>query len=136
MLPFAVSVFRISSPVGGVLGAFFIARLYGIDLSPVQMATVAILVVAMSLGGVGLPGGSSFFVVYVPVFLAVGLPVEGVAVLLALDSIPDVFRTMTNVTADMAAATVLARHSGARIPEAAPTGGSVPVPVGPAQALP
>ncbi|MEO7965449.1 MAG: cation:dicarboxylase symporter family transporter, partial [Gemmatimonadaceae bacterium] len=45
----------------------------------------------------------------VPVLLAAGLPVEGMGILLGVDTIPDMFRTTTNITGDMAAAVVLAR---------------------------
>ena len=48
-------------------------------------------------------------VVMVPVLMAAGLPVEGMGILLGVDTIPDMFRTATNVTADMSAAVVLGR---------------------------
>ncbi|MDQ6611880.1 MAG: dicarboxylate/amino acid:cation symporter, partial [Gemmatimonadota bacterium] len=55
----------------------------------------------------GIPGGS--IIVMVPVLLAVGLPVGAIAILLGVDTIPDMFRTVTNVTGDLAAATILNR---------------------------
>jgi Na+/H+-dicarboxylate symporter len=48
--------------------------------------------------------------VVAPVLTSVGIPVSGIALLLALDAIPDMFRTMTNVTADFAAGSILARR--------------------------
>lgn len=110
VLPLAVAVFRLSGPVRMTVGALFIAHLYGISLSATQVATVAFTSVLMSIGGVGLPGGAGFFVI-IPVFLAVGLPVEGVGILLAVDTIPDMFQTVNNVTADMAVTTIVARSS-------------------------
>ena len=49
-------------------------------------------------------------------FLAVGLPIEGVGILLAVDTIPDMFQTVNNVTADMAATTIVARFSKTPLP--------------------
>ena len=120
VLPLAVSVFRMGGPIRMTVGALFIARLYGIELNAAQVATVAVTAVFMSLGSVGLPSGAGFFVI-VPVFSAVGLPVEGVGILLAVDTIPDTFNTVNNVTADMAAATIIARHSTSTSPS--PIGG-------------
>jgi DAACS family dicarboxylate/amino acid:cation (Na+ or H+) symporter len=69
----------------------------------------------------GIPGGS--IIVMVPVLMAAGLPVDGIGLLLGVDTIPDMFRTTTNVTGDMAAATVLARYeqdTGPAAPASAP----------------
>jgi len=117
VLPLAVAIFRLSGPIRMTVGALFIAHLYGIPLSAMQIATVAFTSVLMSIGGVGLPGGAGFFVI-IPVFLAVGLPIEGVGILLALDTIPDMFQTVNNVTADMAVMTIVARFSKTSLPDA------------------
>jgi Na+/H+-dicarboxylate symporter len=61
----------------------------------------------MSIGGVGLPSGASYFAPITPVFLAVGLPVEAIALLFAVDTIPDMIATVTNVTGDMAVTTIV-----------------------------
>jgi Na+/H+-dicarboxylate symporter len=45
-----------------------------------------------------------------PLYASLGLPVEGIGILIALDLFPDVLKTLTNVTADMVAATILARR--------------------------
>ena len=116
VLPLAVAVFRLSGPVRMTVGALFIAHLYGIPLGAMQIATVALTSVLMSIGGVGLPGGAGFFASFVPVFLAVGLPIEGVGILLAVDTIPDMCQTVNNVTADMAATTIVARFSNTPLP--------------------
>ena len=111
VLPLAVSIFRLSTPVRMTVGALFIAHLYGIPLGAVQIATVAFTSVLVGIGGVGLPGGANFFASFAPVFLAAGLPIEGVGILLAVDTIPDMCQTVNNVTADMAATTIVARFS-------------------------
>jgi len=106
-LPLAASTFRPGGAIGITVGIAFVARLYGIDLSPAQLATIILTVVLSTFSVPGIPGGS--IIVMVPVLLAAGLPVEGMGILLGVDTIPDMFRTATNVTGDMAVATTLSR---------------------------
>ena len=67
------------------------------------------LAVVISMGSVGLPGQVSFMATNMPVTQALGLPVEPLGLLLALDTIPDVFATLGNVTGDLTATTVVAK---------------------------
>lgn len=108
VLPLGVSIFRLTSPINWTVGALFIARLYGIEMGPAQVATVAIASVALNATGPGIPSGG--LLVQAPVYAAVGLPVEGIGILIAVDLIPDLFKTTLNVTADMAAVTLIGRH--------------------------
>lgn len=110
-LPLAASTFRTGGAIGIPVGVLLIARLYGIELEAAQLATVAVASVLTTFSVPGVPGGS--IIVMVPVLLAVGLPPEGIGLLLGVDTIPDMFRTTTNVTGDMAAVTVLSRWDGA-----------------------
>jgi Na+/H+-dicarboxylate symporter len=57
----------------------------------------------------GIPGGS--IIAMVPVLASVGLPLEGVGILLGVDTIPDMFRTAANVTGQLSAATIVARST-------------------------
>ena len=114
-LPMAVSLFRITSPVQDIVSASFIAWAYGIDLSTAQLATGAALAVVISLGSVGLPGQVSFMATNLPVTQAMGLPVASLGLLLAVDTIPDVFATIGNVSADLTATSVVARQSRADV---------------------
>ena len=111
VLPMAVSLFRINSPVQYVSAAAFIAWAYGIDLSAAQLATGAALAVIISCGAVGLPGQVSYMATNLPVTQAMGLPIAPLGLLLAVDTIPDVFATVGNVTADLTATSVVARRS-------------------------
>ncbi|MDQ3617377.1 MAG: dicarboxylate/amino acid:cation symporter [Pseudomonadota bacterium] len=111
VLPMAVSLFRITSPVQYISAAAFIAWAYGIDLSATQLATGAALAVVISLGSVGLPGQVSFMATNLPVSQAMGLPVAPLGLLLAVDTIPDMFATVGNVTADLTATSVVARRT-------------------------
>jgi Na+/H+-dicarboxylate symporter len=108
VLPLAVSTFKINTPIADLAGPLFIAQLYGVPLGPAQIATMAALSVAMSFSNPGIPSGG-MFAVTAPVLLSVGLPVEGIGLLIAADAIPDVFNTVINVTGDMTVATVLSR---------------------------
>jgi proton glutamate symport protein len=112
VLPMAVSLFRITSPVQYMGVAAFVAWLYGIDLTAAQIAAGIGLAVIISMGSVGLPGQVSFMFTNMPVTQAMGLPVEPLGVLLAVDTIPDVFSTVGNVTADLTATAVVAKHDG------------------------
>ena len=108
VLPLAVSTFKINTPIADLAGPLFIAQLYGVALGPAQIATMALLAIAMSFSNPGIPSGG-MFAVTAPVLLAVGLPVEGIGLLIAADAIPDIFNTVINVTGDMAVATILSR---------------------------
>jgi Na+/H+-dicarboxylate symporter len=108
VLPLAVSTFKINTPIADLAGPLFIAQLYGVTLGPAQIATMALLAIAMSFSNPGIPSGG-MFAVTAPVLLAVGLPVEGIGLLIAADAIPDIFNTVINVTGDMAVATILSR---------------------------
>ncbi len=112
VLPMAVSLFRITSPVQYVSAAAFIAWAYGIDLSAAQLATGAALAVIISCGSVGLPGQVSFMATNLPVTQAMGLPTAPLGLLLAVDTIPDVFATVGNVTADLTATSIVSRQAG------------------------
>lgn len=109
VLPMAVSLFRITSPVQYIGVAAFIAWTHGIDLSAAQLAAGAALAVVVSMGSVGLPGQVSFMATNMPVTQAMGLPIEPLGLLLALDTIPDVFATVGNVTADLTATSIVAK---------------------------
>ena len=107
LLPLSASVFRAGSGVGLTVSVLFVARLYGVDLSVAQTATVIATVLLTSFSVPGIPNGS--IIAMVPVLVAAGIPVEGIGILLSIDTIPDMFRTATNVTGHMTAAAILAR---------------------------
>ncbi|QCO68730.1 dicarboxylate/amino acid:cation symporter [Luteimonas yindakuii] len=113
VLPMAVSLFRVTSPVQYIGVACFIAWMYGVDLSAMQLATAVGLSLVISMGSVGLPGQVSFMTTNMPVSQAMGLPVEPLGVLLAVDTIPDVFSTVGNTTAQVTATGIVARRTGA-----------------------
>jgi Na+/H+-dicarboxylate symporter len=113
VLPFAISVFKVTSPIYWTLGALFVGKLYGIDLAPSQLATIAAASIALNASTPGIPSGG--LLIQAPVYAAIGLPVEGIGILIAIDAIPDMFKSAFIVASDMAVAVVVARwnHSGA-----------------------
>ena len=108
VLPLAVSVFRFTSPVANLAVVLYSASLFGVELGLMHYAIGAVIALLMSLASVGLPGQVSFFASIAPICLAMGVPVGMLPLLLAVESIPDIFRTIGNVTADVAITTVLA----------------------------
>jgi Na+/H+-dicarboxylate symporter len=107
VLPLAVSTFRIAAPVSWTVGALFVAWFYGIHLGPTELATIAVAAIFLPFIGPGVPRGA--FLMLAPLFLAIGLPAEGIGILIAVDVIPDVFSTVLNVTGDLAAAAIIQR---------------------------
>ncbi|MFZ9690362.1 MAG: dicarboxylate/amino acid:cation symporter [Phycisphaerales bacterium] len=104
-LPFSTSLFRLGAAVALPAGVLFIARLYDVPLGGTELVTIGVTSVILSFSVPGIPGGS--ILIMAPVLQAVGLPIEGVGILLGVDTIPDMFRTTTNVTGSMAAAVVV-----------------------------
>ena len=117
-IPLAVATFRAGAALNQTVGVIFIAYLYGNVLSAAQLATIVVTVVVTTFSVPAIPGGS--VIVMVPVLVAAGLPVEGIGILLAVDTIPDMFRTMTNVTGSLTVATVLGRRRDAGLPPSPP----------------
>jgi Na+/H+-dicarboxylate symporter len=111
LFPLAVALFRCGGAIAQVIGALFVAKLYGVVIGPSQYAAIGLTTIVTTFSVPGIPGGS--IIMMVPVLLAAGVPAEGVGLLLGVDTIPDMFRTTANVTGDVAAATILARQAGA-----------------------
>jgi len=112
-LPLAVSTFKIAAPVSWTIGALFVGWFYSIPLGVGALATVAFASVFLSFAGPGVPRGA--WLLLTPLFVQIGLPAEGIGILIAVDAIPDLFATVHNVTGDLAAAAIVARQSDSRI---------------------
>jgi Na+/H+-dicarboxylate symporter len=109
VLPVAVSTFKLAAPVAWTIGALFVGKFYGIDLGVGEVATIAVAAVFLGFAAPGVPRGA--FLMLTPLFLAVGLPAEGIGVLIAIDVLPDLFATVLNVTGDLAAVALVGRRS-------------------------
>jgi proton glutamate symport protein len=111
-VPLAASVFRVGGAIAQVVAVLFVARLYDVPLSMAQLATIVLTVIVTSFTIPGIPAGA--IITMTPVLAAAGVPVEGIGVLMGVDTIPDMFRTLANVTGWFAAGSVLARQ-GSRL---------------------
>lgn len=110
-LPLAVAIFRFTSPVGNLAVVFFVAHLYGLEPTPLQIASAIVVAYAVSIAAVGLPGQISFIASIAPICLAMGVPIDVLGVLIAVEVIPDIFRTLGNTTADVSTTAILARRA-------------------------
>jgi Na+/H+-dicarboxylate symporter len=127
VLPLSVSVFKVNRPISSTAKLIFLAAIYGIPLSSATIASFLITVMILSFSTVGLPSGGTTFKT-LPAYLAAGLPIEGLVILEAVETIPDIFKTLLNVTGDMSVATILSRSSRAVRGAATARGETEPAP--------
>ena len=107
ILPLAVAVFKVTAPSGALIYALSAAWLTGVEV-PVSQVIVAIPMALLStLLVIGVPGPASIIASATPAALAMGVPLEMITLLIAVDTIPDMFRTVANVTADVAATAII-----------------------------
>jgi len=120
VLPLAVALFRMTGPVANFGVVLFLLRVYGVHPTAAQLAGGTFVAVATSLASVSLPGQLSFFASIAPICLTMGIPVDLLPILIAVEVIPDIFRTIGNVTADMAITVILWRSETRATAPAAP----------------
>ena len=101
-LPLAVAIFRATSPAMNLAVAIYIATLAGVELTPATLAAGIAVALVISVGSVSLPGSISFVVSIGPIAMAMGVPVEPLALLVAVEMLPDIMRTLGNVTMNVA----------------------------------
>ncbi|WP_434940610.1 dicarboxylate/amino acid:cation symporter [Shewanella sp. HL-SH8] len=98
---------------GGIypaIAAIFIAQIYGIPLDMTDYMLIAVTATVASVGTAGVPG--SAMVMLTVTLGVIGLPLEGIAFIAAIDRIIDMIRTATNVTGDMMTAVVIGKSEG------------------------
>jgi Na+/H+-dicarboxylate symporter len=113
VLPLAVAVFRIAAPCSIVVATLAMARMNGVEIGFGALALVVGIATLNTLVIAGLPNQVTFFAAYAPPALAAGVPIELLPLLLAVDTIPDMFYTVANVTADLAVTSAVAREEAA-----------------------
>ena len=111
VLPLAVALFRATGPAMNLAVAIYVARLTGVELSPVVLATGVLVALATTIGSVSLPGAISFVTAIGPIAIAMGVPIGPLALLVAVEVLPDIMRTVGNVTMDVAVAATVDRHT-------------------------
>jgi Na+/H+-dicarboxylate symporter len=112
VLPIAVAVFRATSPAMNLAVALYVAHLTGTPIGPGQLAAGVVTAAITTMGSVSLPGTISFFASVAPVSVAMGVPIEALGLLVAVETVPDLFRTLGNVTMDVAVTGTIAARSG------------------------
>ncbi len=111
VLPLAVAIFRATGPAMNLGVALYIAHWFGVELGPAQVAVGIAAGAITTLGAVSLPGSVSFVSSIAPICIAIGAPVEPLGLLIAVETFPDIFRTLGNVTMDMAVTGTVSNQS-------------------------
>ncbi|MDQ3074430.1 MAG: dicarboxylate/amino acid:cation symporter [Pseudomonadota bacterium] len=109
VLPLAVALFRLAAPASIVIVTLALAKMSGVPVGPAQIAIAVLLASVNTLVIAGLPNQVTFFAAYAPPAIAAGVPIELLPLLLAVDTIPDIFYTVTNVTADVAVTSIVSK---------------------------
>jgi proton glutamate symport protein len=112
VLPLAVAIFRATGPAMNLAVAIYVAHWFAIELTPMALAAGVAAAATTTLGAVSLPGSLTFITSIAPICMAMGVPIEPLVVLLAVETLPDIVRTTGNVAMDVAATTTVARRSG------------------------
>jgi Na+/H+-dicarboxylate symporter len=111
VLPLAVALFRATSPAMNLGVVVYVAHWYGVPLTAGALASGFVLAILVSLSSVSLPGTISFIASVGPIALAMGVPVAPLALLVAVEVLPDLMRTLGNVTFDVAVTAAVDRFA-------------------------
>jgi len=107
VLPMAVAIFRATSPAMNMGVAIYAAYLTGTPLSAAALMAGIFVAFLVSLSSVSLPGTISFVISVGPIASAMGVPIAPLALLVAVEMLPDIMRTLGNVTMDVAVTTAV-----------------------------
>ncbi|QDX26830.1 dicarboxylate/amino acid:cation symporter [Sphingomonas suaedae] len=108
VLPLAVALFRWTGPAMNFAVAIYVAHWFGIELTMGQIAAGWAAAAITTMGAVGLPGTISFVSSIAPIAIAMGVPIAPLGLLVAVETIPDIFRTVGNVAMDVGATRAIA----------------------------
>ncbi len=115
IIPLGATVNMDGTALYQVVAALFVAQMFGIALAPAALAVLIVTVVGASIGSPSTPGVG--IVVLATILQSIGIPAEGVAVILGVDRILDMCRTTVNVTGDLTACVVMDRWLAEKIPD-------------------
>ncbi len=110
VIPLGTSINMSGSALYECVAAMFVAQAYGIELSFTTQFIVVLLALITSIGVAGVPSAS--LVAIIAILKAIGLPIEGIGLFIAVDRILDMCRTMVNVFSDSCCAVLVARSEG------------------------
>jgi Na+/H+-dicarboxylate symporter len=108
-LPIAVALFRATGPAMNTAVAIYVAYAVGLDPQPGAIVAAMLVGAVMSYPAISLPGEISYISSIAPIALVLGAPIAPLALLVAVEMIPDIVRTLGNVCADVALTTVVDR---------------------------
>ena len=111
-IPFSASTFKPNRLVSSPGKLLFLAWIYGVSVDPLSYAMFIGYVILLAATTVGVPNQGSRHAT-LPAYLALGIPVEGVAILIAVDVIPDLFKTLLNLTSYASTALLVAKNEPA-----------------------
>jgi Na+/H+-dicarboxylate symporter len=112
VLPLSVATFKLTTPIADLVGPLFLAHIYDIHLSLGQLVSMALVTIVMSFSNPGVPSGGLFIATQAVINSSgANIPIDGIALLVAIDLVPDIFNTLLNVTGNMAVATILASNA-------------------------
>lgn len=92
------------------VATFFIAQVYGFDLTVGMLLTVILTATLASIGTAGVPGAGTLMLSMV--LQSIGLPIEGIGLIIGIDRLVDMGRTVTNITGDAVCTAVIAHQEG------------------------
>lgn len=115
VLPLGATINMDGTSMYQAVAAVFIAQVYGVDLSLAEQLTILLTAVLASIGTAPVPGVG--IIMLIIVLRSVNIPEEGIALILGIDRILDMCRTVVNVSGDAAVAVIIARHEGVLQPE-------------------
>jgi Na+/H+-dicarboxylate symporter len=110
VIPLGTSINMSGSALYECVAAMFVAQAYGIDLSFSTQFIVVLLALITSIGVAGVPSAS--LVAIIAILKAIGLPIEGIGMFIAVDRVLDMCRTTVNVFSDSCCAILVARTEG------------------------
>ncbi|HEX5579941.1 MAG TPA: dicarboxylate/amino acid:cation symporter [Gemmatimonadaceae bacterium] len=124
VLPLATASFKPHTPLNWSGLVVFSALLYGVPVGAAELLTVVVAAVLLSFAIPGIP--SAGMLLAAPVFVQIGIPVEALGILIAVDAIPDMFKTGVNVTGQFSSAVIVSRFAGRRRAAVEDTGALAP----------
>ena len=119
VLPIAVAMLRATGPAMNLAVAIYVANWFGVPMSLGTLGAATAVAVLTSLGSVSLPGQISFIGAISPIAVTLGVPVAPLGLLVAVETIPDIFRTMGNVVMDLAVTLTVSARSAPVTPDEA-----------------
>jgi Na+/H+-dicarboxylate symporter len=112
-LPLGATINMDGTALYECVAVIFIAQAYGVELTIIKQIIVVVTALLASIGAAGIPMAG--LVMITIVLTAVGLPLEGVGLILAVDRILDMFRTTVNVWSDSCGAVIIAKMEGEKL---------------------